>query len=87
MCDPSRPNSDPYDLRVAGVYSETRDATVFNLQVADVHEYLANGILVHNCKYWASDDPRYMGDQWQAESQTGEVGLPQKHSVAKYTGY
>jgi len=38
-------------------------------------------------KYWASDEPRYMGDQWQAESQTGEVGLPQKHSVAKYTGY
>ena len=29
---------------------------VYNIQVENVHEYFANGILVHNCLYMPGDD-------------------------------
>lgn len=33
--------------------TEVGKADVYNLSVDDVHEYYANGVLVHNCWLWA----------------------------------
>ena len=36
---------------------------VYNLEVADAHEYIANGFVVHNC----DDCVGYAAQGWQAE--------------------
>lgn len=37
-------------------------------------------------KYWASDEPCYMGDQWR-EPEVENNGLPPRRTGAKFTGY
>jgi hypothetical protein len=37
------------------LYAEPELRDVYDLQVADVHEFVANGVLVHNC-VWAITD-------------------------------
>ena len=45
------------------VWPLQQEQDVYNITVEGRPEYFANGILVHNClKYWASDNPCYMGD-------------------------
>lgn len=39
------------DLAVSGIRTLPGEHQVFNLEVEDVHEYVANGILVHNCLF------------------------------------
>lgn len=41
--------------RVVQLYAEPELRDVYDLQVADVHEFVANGVLVHNC-VWAITD-------------------------------
>jgi phage terminase large subunit-like protein len=43
---------------VANIEHLSEPQTVYNLEVEGAHEYFANGILVHNCKY------RYAKDCW-----------------------
>jgi hypothetical protein len=38
-------------VAVSSVAPNEREMPVYNLSVAEVPEYFANGVLVHNCRY------------------------------------
>jgi PBSX family phage terminase large subunit len=43
------PDQQPAGIYVVRVSAQSKPQPIYNLSVADVHEYYANGILVHNC--------------------------------------
>ena len=43
-------------VRVRSVRTCADPAPVYNLQVDEVPEYFANGVLTHNCAFWRSDE-------------------------------
>jgi len=45
----------PAAVRVAQSYAGSGDAAVYDLMVEDAHEFVANGVIVHNC-VWAFFD-------------------------------
>jgi len=47
----------PSGVRSVVANAPAGSARVFNLTVASPHEYLANGVLVHNCRYGANSRP------------------------------
>lgn len=76
-------------VRVASVRTTGRSAPVFNLAVAGLNEYVANGVLVHNClvyiarhaPYGRNPEPAPRLDAWQRgilelrQEASGQKGL------------
>lgn len=48
---PDQVNGFVADLAVSAIRTLPGEHQVFNLEVEGVHEYVANGILVHNCLF------------------------------------
>lgn len=44
----------------SAVYTAPKESRVYNLQIEDAHEYVANGILVHNCDAWMMAEDIYV---------------------------
>jgi len=47
---------------------------VYNLTVADVHEYYANSLLVANCRYFAMSRPMPQSREAESRPQPGTAG-------------
>jgi 3'-5' exonuclease/DNA polymerase family A len=66
-----------YPEKISSVYKYNRLEHVYDLEIAEVHEYLANGIVVHNCSNFNAQNPSNLKPEWKA------LGLPNIRSVFK----
>jgi len=79
----SRSTASEQPVRLLALEPCDQKIDTYDIEVEDAHEFFANGILVHNCKWMCALDPTYQGDYGVLKPEEPVAPLP-RNSITGY---